>query len=148
MKIKIGLSVLLVFILIQFIPIKKNQTDEPNTFPVFEMKEAMNNQVLEINSILQSSCYDCHSNGTNYPWYNKIAPVSWYLANHIGGGKKKLNFSEWDSFTTEEKEYAGFEIIEVIEENRMPLSTYTLVHQEAKLSAEEKDVILQYFKTF
>ena len=146
MKIKIGLSVLLVFILIQFIPIKDNQTNEINTFPVFPMKEAMNYQELEINTILKTSCYDCHSNRTNYPWYNKIAPISWYLANHIGGGKKKLNFSEWNSFTTKEKEYAGYEIIKVIEENRMPLSTYTLVHQEAKLSAEEKDVILQYFK--
>ena len=46
MKIKIGLSVLLVFILMQFIPIKKNQTDETNIFPVFEMKETMNAQVL------------------------------------------------------------------------------------------------------
>ena len=146
MKIKIGLSVLLVFILIQFIPIKDNQTNEINTFPVFPMKEAMNYQELEINTILKTSCYDCHSNRTNYPWYNKIAPISWYLANHIGGGKKKLNFSEWNSFTTKEKEYAGYEIIKVIEENRMPLSTYTLVHQEAKLSAEEKDVILQFFK--
>jgi hypothetical protein len=146
MKIKIVLSVLLVFILIQFIPIKDNQTNEINTFPVFPMKEAMNYQELEINTILKTSCYDCHSNRTNYPWYNKIAPISWYLANHIGGGKKKLNFSEWNSFTTKEKEYAGYEIIKVIEENRMPLSTYTLVHQEAKLSAEEKDVILQYFK--
>tara|TARA_B100000497_G_scaffold115999_1_gene140015 strand:+ start:318 stop:761 length:444 start_codon:yes stop_codon:yes gene_type:complete len=146
MKIKIGLSVLLVFILIQFIPIKDNQTNETNPFPVFPMKEAMNYQELEINTILKTSCYDCHSNRTNYPWYNKIAPISWYLANHIGGGKKKLNFSEWNSFTTKEKEYAGYEIIKVIEENRMPLSTYTLVHQEAKLSAEQKDVILQYFK--
>ena len=74
MKGKVGLSILFVFILIQFIPIKKNQPDETNTFPVFEMKETMNAQVFEIN--------------------NKIAHISWYLANHIGGGKKKLNFAE------------------------------------------------------
>lgn len=144
MKIKIALSLLLVFALIQFIPVQRNETS-PVVHTTF-IEEVYEEKYLEMEKTLRTSCYDCHSNNTVYPWYNKIAPVSWYLAKHVRNGKKKLNFDAWQGYTAKEKSHLKEEIIEVLEENEMPLWSYTLIHQHAKLSPEEKDLIINYFK--
>ena len=62
----------------------------------------------DVKSLLKKSCADCHSNRTNYPWYAEIAPVSWYLANHVNDGKAHLNFSEWDQYNKNQKNYFFF----------------------------------------
>ena len=95
--------------------------------------------------MLQTACWDCHSNQTVYPWYNKIAPISWYLARHINNGKKHLNFDNWNDYDPAKQIHKSEEIIEVIEENEMPIFSYTLLHPEAKLSEEQKAILIQYF---
>jgi len=86
-----------------------------------------------IASILRTSCYDCHSNETNWPWYSYIAPVSFLVASDVKDGRKHMNFSEWDKYDGEKKEKFFEEIIEVVEEGEMPLSKYTITHPDAKL---------------
>lgn len=141
MKKKILIAVVLLLIAIQFIPIKKNQTvEESNQFLTFT---SANPQVSEI---IKTSCFDCHSNYTNYPWYNKIAPVSWYLNRHINEGKKHLNFSEWDSYDAGKKSHKLEECAELVGEGEMPLSSYTLIHKNAKLSEEQKTILVAFFK--
>ena len=89
----IALILLVAFVGIQFIPTERNQSDlVPRTDFLL-----VNNTPENIGNLLQVSCYDCHSNNTNYPWYNKVQPIAWFLENHIKEGKDELNFSEFQS---------------------------------------------------
>lgn len=89
----IVLFVLVAFVGIQLVPTTRNQS---NFVPVTDFM-LVTDVPKAISEKLQISCYDCHSNNTQYPWYNKIQPVAWLLENHIKEGKTELNFSEWDS---------------------------------------------------
>lgn len=87
--------------------------------------------------ILKESCYDCHSNNTIYPWYDRITPVNFWVNRHIKGGKKELNFSLWSKYSAKRKAHKLEEFIEMINEREMPLESYLLTHSEAKLSDSE-----------
>lgn len=91
--------------------------------------------------LIKSSCYDCHSNQTVYPWYSKIAPVSWYLQKHITKGKEELNVSEYGSLDKADKIKVLVDFCEVVEAGTMPLVSFTLIHKAAKLSQEDKEAI-------
>ncbi|GGD67639.1 hypothetical protein GCM10011412_01500 [Maribacter cobaltidurans] len=93
---------------------------------------------------LQVSCYDCHSNNTQYPWYNKVQPVTWFLEGHIKEGKAELNFNEWDSLSNRRKKSKLRSIIKQIESGEMPLDSYTLIHKDAKFSKEETNEIINF----
>jgi hypothetical protein len=93
---------------------------------------------------LNTSCYDCHSNNTNYPWYAEVQPMGWLLAKHIKAGKRELNFDEFASYS-ERRRTSKIRAIQVsIEEASMPLSSYTIMHQDAVLSDKEKQLILHW----
>ena len=98
----------------------------------------------EIKNILEKSCYDCHSNHTEYPWYSNIQPMAGWLAHHIEEGREELNFSEFDSYRLRRKTHKLKEVIEQINEGEMPMSSYTIVHKEAKLSDEQKTALLKW----
>ena len=98
----------------------------------------------DISALLQESCYDCHSNNTEYPWYNKVQPVAWFLEDHIQEGKDELNFNEWAEYSDRRKNSKLRSIISQIEEDKMPLDSYTLIHKDAILSDEDKRVIIDY----
>ncbi len=103
------------------------------------------NQVpATIKNRLQVSCYDCHSNNTNYPWYSKIQPAAWYLDDHIQEGKDELNFNEWATYSDRRKNSKLRSIISQIEEDKMPLDSYILIHRDAILSDEDKRMIIDY----
>jgi hypothetical protein len=134
------LILLIVFVGIQFIPTKRNQNDVvPNTDFML-----VNKVPKDIKNNLQVSCYDCHSNNTQYPWYSKIQPGAWFMENHIKDGKTELNFSEWDSLSNRRKKSKLKSIISQIEDNEMPLSSYTLIHRNAIFSEAEKQRITTY----
>ena len=138
----IVLALLVVFIGIQFIPTERNQSDLiPETDFLLVNKTPKN-----IEKILQVSCYDCHSNNTEYPWYNKIQPVAWFLEDHIKEGKKELNFSEWDEYSNRRKSSKLKSITSQIRDDEMPLFSYTLVHRDAVLSESEKTLVIDYMK--
>lgn len=100
----------------------------------------------EVTQVLHKACYDCHSNNTKYPWYNNIQPVAMWLADHVKEGKEELNFSEFGSFTTKRKLKKLKEIVEEVEESEMPLESYTWIHNEAKLTAAERQLIVEWAK--
>ena len=103
------------------------------------------NQVpAKIKNRLQVSCYDCHSNNTDYPWYSKIQPSAWYLEDHIQEGKDELNFNEWAEYSDRRKNSKLRSIISQIEEDEMPLDSYTLIHRDAILSDEDKTLIVDF----
>uniref|UniRef100_UPI004047C68B heme-binding domain-containing protein n=1 Tax=Flavobacterium sp. TaxID=239 RepID=UPI004047C68B len=134
------LILLIVFVGIQFIPTKRNQSESvPNTDFMI-----VNNVPNNIKATLQTSCYDCHSNNTSYPWYNTVQPVAWFLENHIEEGKAELNFSEWDSYSNRRKISKLKSIVSQIKDNKMPLSSYTFIHKEAVLDNTKRQEILNY----
>ena len=127
-------------IVIQFFPITLNESD---TVPQSDFM-VVNQVPATIKNRLQVSCYDCHSNNTDYPWYSKIQPAAWYLEDHIQEGKDELNFNEWAEYSDRRKNSKLRSIISQIEEDKMPLDSYTLIHKDAILSDEDKRVIIDY----
>jgi len=92
-------------------------------------------------NILKKSCYGCHSNHTDYPWYSYISPVSWFLEKHIRDGKEELNLSDYKSLDKSEKIGVMTDIYDVVEAGSMPLSGYVLIHRDALLTEEEIEAI-------
>jgi len=139
---KIILGLVVLFCLIQFFRIDKTNP------PINQAQDIINatNAPVEITSILKTSCYDCHSNETKYPWYTNIAPVSWLIAKHRNEGRKHLNFSIWTTYDTEKKIKKLQESDEVIGNGEMPMSVYILQHSDAKLTPESKKTLLNWFK--
>ena len=127
-------------IVIQFFPITLNESD---TVPQSDFM-VVNQVPATIKNRLQVSCYDCHSNNTDYPWYSKIQPSAWYLEDHIQEGKDELNFNEWAEYSDRRKNSKLRSIISQIEEDKMPLDSYTLIHRDAILSDEDKTLIVDF----
>ncbi len=98
----------------------------------------------EVKSILKRACQDCHSNLTVWPWYSRVAPVSWFLAYHVSEGRRELNLSEWGSYAARRRERKLKEMCEQVTRDKMPLLTYTLGHPQAKLSDQDKRSVCQW----
>jgi len=147
---RIAIGLLLVLIGIQFIqPDKDNQS--------MDMTNDISKVVTvpdSVHALLKASCYDCHSNFTNYPWYSNIQPVGWWLKDHIDEGKQSLNFSEFAalkprpggrySTTQALQDHKLEEVAEMVEEGEMPLQSYTIIHRDSKLTDTQKKVITDW----
>ena len=101
----------------------------------------------KIAGILDRSCYDCHSNKTRWPWYANVAPVSWFVIDHVNEGRRDLNFSEWGRYSREDQKGHLGQLCELVTEGWMPLSSYTPLHPDAKLSDEDKKLICNWAST-
>ncbi len=122
---------LIIFLVIQVIhPARNNgSADGPNDITHFV-------QVPDtIQHILITSCYDCHSNHTVYPWYAVINPVGLWLRNHINDGKRAINFSDLSGFTKKKLDHRMRDIAETVEKGEMPLGSYTFIHRYAILDS-------------
>jgi len=117
----------------QFIRPEKNtaSTDHASFF------EQETNPPDEVLLVLKNTCYDCHSDNTVYPWYNNIAPVSYWLADHVDHGKGHLNFSAWESYETDKKDHKLEEVIEEVKKENMPLKEYKWTHEDARLTDDQ-----------
>ena len=140
---KILIGLLIAFVVIQFIRPVKNESNE-NTFHISTKYPIPNH----INQLLQSACNDCHTNKTTYPWYFNIQPGAWFLSNHVNGGKKHLNFSEFTNLPIAVQYHKLEETIEMVEEKEMPIASYTYMglHSEAKLSDADRKEIMDWAK--
>ncbi len=102
----------------------------------------------EVTDILRAACYDCHSNETRYPWYSYVTPLSWFIFDHVRHGRDELNFSEWASMPQRRQKRKLKELIEEVEEGEMPLKSYTPLHSEARLSDEQKALLIEWAETY
>ena len=127
-------------VIIQFIRPKQNVSAGPYPNDI-AAKFATSDDVV---SVLKTACYDCHSNNTVYPWYSNVQPVTWWLQDHVNEGKKELNFSEFATYAAKRQRKKFEEIKEQVEEGEMPLKSYTIIHKNAILSAEQKTVIYKW----
>lgn len=125
-------TIVIILVAIQFVPVSYTNppvTNEPNWHSP------------ETRALVARACFDCHSNETDLPWYSTIAPGSWLIYRDINHGREKMNFSEW-SLKSKKAEHTADEIQEVIEKEMMPPWFYLPLHPEAKLSADEKKLLV------
>lgn len=140
---KIIAGFILVFIILQFFG---PDTSSPAADPSKDF--IVNTQPPEqVTSILKSACYDCHSYQTNYPWYSNIEPVSWWLQDHIEHGRDEFNMSLWSDYSSNRADHKLEEAIELVEEEEMPLPSYTWVHGDARLTPEQRDLLTEWFSS-
>ncbi|WP_439152464.1 heme-binding domain-containing protein [Winogradskyella sp.] len=140
---KLGLAILIVFILAHFFGPVKNDGDIASV----EAFLVDTNPPEDVKLILKSTCFDCHSDHTKYPWYNTITPVNYWLADHIRHGKGDFNVSKWNDYSDKKKDHKLEELAEEVEEGHMPLPSYTWTHSEAKLTKEQIASIEAWVKT-
>jgi hypothetical protein len=104
--------------------------------------EAQVSVPAEVQAVLWRACTDCHSNETRWPWYSNVAPVSWFLADHVQHGRRHLNFSEWDRPRRGEQPANRLEsICKEVRSGAMPLDSYLLLHRDARLTQDEVQAI-------
>ena len=138
---KILLALALVLIVIQFIRPSKYTGDADGTNAISKKYEVPE----QVQSILKQSCYDCHSNNTKYPWYANIQPVGWWIQySHVDDGKKHLNFSEYASYSEKKAKHKFEEIADEVRDGGMPLDTYTFLHHDAVLTAEQTKTLIDW----
>ena len=137
------LILLILFIGVQFIPKDNNRQLHISKYDIRSLYIIPDNTL----KILEKSCFDCHSNNTDYPWYSKIQPVRYFLDNHIREGKNMLNFSEFGNYSERRKRNKIRSIISQIQEGKMPIYTYTIIHREADLSNQDKKIIIDWFNS-
>ena len=141
---KILLFLLATFIIIQiFRPSRNNIHGSQDKSADISAKHSV---PMDIQMIVEASCYDCHSNKTIYPWYYNIQPVGWWLDYHISEGKKELNFNEFSNYSLRKQYHKMEEIEELVEKNEMPLRSYTFIHTDSKLSQEDKEKLINWAK--
>lgn len=137
---KIGLGALILLIGIQLIQPARNENGQALPTDISKTVFIPEN----VKSLLQAACYDCHSNNTNYPWYANIQPMGWLLANHIMDGKKELNFSEFGTYSDRRQLSKLKSIASQVKDDEMPLASYTMLHKNARLTKEQKALIIDW----
>ncbi|MGB4775093.1 MAG: heme-binding domain-containing protein [Daejeonella sp.] len=134
---KILLILFIAFILIQFIRPEKNLSAGQAPDDIFNRYPATGN----VKHLVITACYDCHGNNTNYPWYATIQPVAWWLTRHVKQGKRHLNFNEFAKYTAKRADHKLEEVIDEVNEDKMPLKSYTFIHRNAELTkAQRKEI--------
>jgi hypothetical protein len=139
---KILLIILVIFIMIQFIRPDMNRAEGAQPNDISTIHKAPD----DVDRILKTVCYDCHSNKTNYPWYFNIQPLAWWLNGHIEEGKEHLNFSEFAAYPLKKQAHKFDEIAEMVQSKEMPLKSYTWAHKEARLTNEERELVVGWAK--
>ncbi|MEZ4909803.1 MAG: heme-binding domain-containing protein [Saprospiraceae bacterium] len=139
---KIFLVILGILLLLQFVPVDKTAPEYDSSKDYFANHQVDGN----VKKIVMDACYDCHSYQTKYPWYSNIAPVNFLINNHVKEGREHLNFSLWMEYPNKRKHHKLEECIEEIEKGNMPMKSFTWMHPEAKLSNEQKTILVSYFK--
>ncbi len=137
---KIWISIIIASILIQLWQPARNDNEQvlaTDITKVITLPE-------KVQHLLKKSCYDCHSNKTEYPWYARVQPMAWFISRHIRGGKSKLNFSDFGSYTPRRQSNKLKTIASVIKKQEMPLASYLLLHPAARLSEAERKMLITW----
>lgn len=118
---------------IQFVPVDRSNP------PVERVIDAP----ADVDSVLRRACWDCHSNRTDWPWYARVAPASWYVADDVHDGREHVNFTEWPEDPAEARDLIG-EIGDQVESGAMPPGEYLLLHPEARLDSAARQLLIDW----
>ena len=138
----LGVIIIAGLVVIQFFGIDK-------TNPPVVQGETLESAVSvspDASQIMVRSCNDCHTNTTIYPWYTYVQPVGWFMKNHIDDGRRKLNFSVFNTYPAKKKAKKLDEICEQVESKEMPLPSYLWIHRSAVLSESEAKALCDWAK--
>lgn len=122
------------FVAIQFVPVDRSNP------PVRSDVGAP----AEVAVLLRAACYDCHSRETRWPWYSRVAPVSWFVARHVDEGRRELDFSDWPTIDFTAQDELLREVAKEVEKGKMPLASYRWGHPEARLTAAQREIIVHW----
>ncbi|NCI46420.1 heme-binding domain-containing protein [Sediminibacterium soli] len=137
---RILMGLLVIFALLQFIPRTVNKSDQAVSTDFAKIYAIP----VEVQSIFQEACYDCHSNNTRYPWYSNIQPFRLWLDLHIQDGKEELNFSNFGAYTSKRRHNKLNSMAKSIKKGTMPLTSYKWMHAKARLEDAQKNLIIQW----
>ena len=132
---------LIIFLLMQLYQPARNESFEQDITANFTK---VYNVPKNVEAIVRTSCYDCHSNNTNYPWYSNVQPVGFFMEHHIKEVKEDLNFDEWGKYSKRKQENKLDRIVKQIKSDEMPLASYTLIHKNARLTTVQKEEIMDW----
>lgn len=135
--VRVAAATVIAAVAIQFIPVKR--TNPPEQFEVEAPRQ--------VKAILERACYDCHSNRTRWPWYSRVAPVSWLVARDVHRGRREVNFSDWPTFDFEAQDHMMSGIAKQVDRGNMPLPMYVLMHPDARISLEDRRMLLQWARS-
>jgi hypothetical protein len=127
----IPISLFVIFVAIQFVPVERSNPPVESEVPT----------PVNVRSILRRACYDCHSNETIWPWYSKIAPLSWLTARDVQEGRRVLNYSTWNQYDAKQQTKRLKESWEEVAEGEMPPWFYIAIHRDAVLSKEDRSTL-------
>ena len=133
------LIIVIIFVVFQLIPVNRDNP-EYNPSSEIELKG-------EAKLIIQTACYDCHSNNTKWPWYSYVAPASWLVAYDVHEARDEMNFSLWNTYSQKRINRKFQEIVEEIEEKEMPLPMYLLTHSEADIDEAQRAILINWAKS-
>ena len=135
-----ALAVIAVFVCIQVVrPERTNPAIDPGR--TLESRTQINPEVM---GIFKRACDDCHSNETKWPWYSNVAPVSWFVIDHVNHGRRHLNFSDWARYQGREADEVLDDIAKEVKSGSMPLGSYLPLHPEAKLTPRDRTTIVEW----
>ena len=133
-------SIIGIFILMQVYPDSQPKVVLDNPADLLETTKVPD----QIAVMLKTTCYDCHSNETVYPWYSYVAPVKWLVNRDTRVGREELNFSNWASMSKMDQAGVLSDISDEVLESDMPMKIYPIMHAEAKLSDEDRQAIADW----
>ncbi len=139
---KIILLVISVFAVIQLVPVDRTNPPVDRKINFVDVMQTPPN----VSEILKNSCYDCHSNETEYPDYAYVAPISWSVKHHVNEGREHLNFSVWGSYNQYLKKSMLQKAADQVNDGKMPMPGYVVYHEEAKLSAAQRKLLTDYLQ--
>jgi hypothetical protein len=128
---KVVLVLLALAVVSQMIPINRSNPPVTHEFGASQ----------ELSAVLRRACYDCHSNETVWPWYSRVAPLSWLVAHDVHEGREHLNFSTWGEYPEEKQAKLRKEVWEEVSEGKMPPFRYLPAHPEARLSEQDMGIL-------
>ncbi len=135
---KVGLFLVIIFLVIQFIQPVKNVSkgiEDNDISDAYTLPELVRQTLME-------KCYDCHSNNTRYNnWYFNIQPIGWWLAAHVYEGKARLNFSEFKKYPADQARQKLEQIIGMVDDQSLHIKGYTFLYPGSKITSEDEKAI-------
>jgi hypothetical protein len=138
-------KILKIVLIVLFLGLVIAQFIRPERFSTGEVTKDDITNVLkvpdDVQKVLKRSCYDCHSNHTVWPWYTNVSPVNWLVYDDVNSGRHKMNFSEWGKLSVSKQSTKLQNISDKVKDGDMPLPKYLLIHRDAVLTQQEKDIL-------
>jgi len=126
-----------VFLVIQLVPVDRTNPPEAAAFTA----------PAEVMAVVNSSCADCHSNRTRWPWYSRVAPASWLVAHDVKEAREHLNLSSWGQFPADKQARMRGEMLEHVEKSEMPPGIYLIAHHDASLDDQDREILRRWATT-